>query len=114
MGFQNIRSLRDVADIVANLDAVPGEVLPRGFQVFRAPRQHRDLGARLGKSPHHRKSDPLAAAGDDGHAVLHCDVHFLPPWVRQLCDRSVLYRLTLGERSSPQAYRARHLALTNP
>ena len=114
VGFGNIGGLRDVADIVANLDAVLGEALACGLQVRRAARQHRDLGARLGKSPGHRKPDPLAAAGDDGNAVLHCYVPFLPPWVRQLraapcCSAIRSVREVLPSHTAPGVW-----LLTNP
>ena len=79
MRLGNIGSLRDVADIVANLEAVLGEQLPRRLQVGRAAREDRDPGAGVGKPPRHRQPNALAAAGDDGNSVLHCDLHVVLP-----------------------------------
>ena len=79
MGLGNLRSFRDVADIVADLDAVLGEQLARGFEVLGAARQNCDLGAGPGKAPRDGEPDTLAAAGDGGNAPVHGDVHFFLP-----------------------------------
>ena len=69
----------DVADIVADLEAILGQQFPRGLQVGGAARQHRDLGAGGGKLPCDREPEALAAAGDDGDAIFHRDLHVVLP-----------------------------------
>src|SRR6478752_4812465 len=75
MCLGNVRRLRDVADIVGNLEALLAKFLPRGLQVGRAAREDRHFGARARKSPRDRDPDALAAAGDYSDSVLHCDLH---------------------------------------
>ena len=70
MGLRDICSLRDVADIVADLEAVLGKQFPCRLQVLRAARQDRDLGAGVGKLPRDGEANALAAAGDDGDSGL--------------------------------------------
>ena len=79
MRLGNVGSLGDVADIVADLEAVLREQFPRGLQVGRAAREDRDLGARGGELPCNRKPNALAAAGDDGDAIFHRDLHVVLP-----------------------------------
>ena len=76
-GRGNIRRLGDVADIVANRKAILGQRIARRRQVFGAARHDRDPGAGFGKSPRHREPDTLAAAGNDGDAIIHGDIHFV-------------------------------------
>jgi hypothetical protein len=83
VGAGDVRGPGDVADVVANLEAILGQQFPRRLQIRRAPRKDRDLGAGLGESPRHCDADPLAAARDDGDAILHGYVHsFLPLLLR--------------------------------
>src|SRR5947207_3422009 len=58
-----------------NLKTIPGELLAGCLELGGAAREDRDLGAGLGKPPRHRDADAFAAAGDDGHAILHRDLH---------------------------------------
>ena len=75
MGLGNFGCRRDVADIVADRETVLGEFFPRCLQILLTARQDRDLGAGLGKPPRHCEPQALAAAGDDGNAIVHCYLH---------------------------------------
>jgi hypothetical protein len=81
VGVGDVRGPGDVANVVANLEIILGQPLPRRLQIRWAPREDRDLGAGLGEPARHRDADPLAAAGDDGDAILHGYVHSFLPWL---------------------------------
>ena len=75
MGAGDVGSLRNIANIIAHRESVLRERLARGFQIGSPAREDRDLGAGLSKPARHRDPDALAAAGYNGDAVLHRQVH---------------------------------------
>src|ERR1700752_1043304 len=70
-----------------NLKAIFRELLACRLQVTRAARQDGDPGAGLGEAAGHRDADALAAAGDDGHAIFHRDLHVSFPLSRSSRDQ---------------------------
>ena len=79
MRLGDVGSLGDVADIVADLNAILREQLPRRLQVGGAAREDRHFGPGGGELPCNREPKALAAAGDDGDSILHRDLHVVLP-----------------------------------
>ena len=74
----NVRRLRYVADIVANLQTVFRELFPRGLQIGRPAREDCHLSAGGRKLPRDGEPDSLAAAGNGSDAIFYRNLHAGP------------------------------------